>query len=80
MRENLDHLKINKEKEMKGREILDYINFSYHTNSARASQSYSLHTMEDQNLTPLDFAEIVIFLYKSSMLNIIQKKLHQYLL
>ena len=33
-----------------------------------------------ENLTPLDFAEIEIFLYKSSMLNIMQKKLHQYLL
>ena len=28
MRENLDHLEINKEKEIKGREILDYIIFS----------------------------------------------------
>ena len=27
VRENLDHLKINKEKEMRGREILDYIIF-----------------------------------------------------
>ena len=29
MRENLDHLRINKEKEIKGREILDYTNFNY---------------------------------------------------
>ena len=28
VRENLDHLKVNKEKEMKGREILFYIVFS----------------------------------------------------
>ena len=28
VRENLDHLKVNKEKEIKGREILDYISFS----------------------------------------------------
>ena len=27
VRENLDHLKVNKEKEIRGREILDYINF-----------------------------------------------------
>ena len=27
VRENLDHLKKNKEKEIKGREILDYTNF-----------------------------------------------------
>ena len=46
----------------------------------KATASTVYYSIEAQNLTTLDFVEIEIFLYKSSMLNIIQKKLHQYLL
>ena len=46
----------------------------------KATASTVYYSIEAQNLTTLDFVEIEIFLYKSSMLNIMQKKLHQYLL
>ena len=46
----------------------------------KATASTLCYSIETQNLTTLDFVEIEIFLYKSSMLNIMQKKLHQNLL